>query len=312
MNTHNKHSVQSVSPHVSAWALAILIIIAPGVSMAGHQYFGVPHHTFGLHETTTGQVGCLFVWLVDDGNPHSSPVTDPALRTNIFAEVYIYSWTGHPDDLPGINAQGHLLALPQDIVEVIDRNAGAGFAAPLSEDLGGHGMTFGSPTTANHEFLALLTSELGTFVAPIDVDNLTSNETGLDTPRFEVQPLRQGGGTACREGGSTMCLQDNRFKVEVDWDKPGQNPGVGQVIEGGAEDVGAFWFIDPTNIDLLVRLENHCSDSFSSFWVFAAAATDVEYTLTVTDTQTGLVKEYTNPLGSAAPVLDTEAFATCP
>ena len=49
------------------------------------------------------------------------------------------------------------------------------------------------------------------------------------------------------------------------------------------------------------------------FWVFAAAATDVEYTLTVTDSTTGDSLTYGNELGMPAPaVVDTTAFATCP
>ena len=49
------------------------------------------------------------------------------------------------------------------------------------------------------------------------------------------------------------------------------------------------------------------------FWVFAAATTNVEYTLRVTDTRTGAERRYPNPLGRAAPALtDTSALATCP
>ena len=49
------------------------------------------------------------------------------------------------------------------------------------------------------------------------------------------------------------------------------------------------------------------------FWVFAAATTNVEYTITVTDTQEQQVKTYFNPLGTPAqPIQDTAAFATCP
>ena len=49
------------------------------------------------------------------------------------------------------------------------------------------------------------------------------------------------------------------------------------------------------------------------FWVFAATATDVEYTLQVTDMQTGEVREYNNALGQRSPAItDTSAFATCP
>ena len=50
-----------------------------------------------------------------------------------------------------------------------------------------------------------------------------------------------------------------------------------------------------------------------NFWVFACLQTNVEYTLTVTDTQTGQARTYDNELGqAAAAVLDTQAFATCP
>ncbi len=64
---------------------------------------------------------------------------------------------------------------------------------------------------------------------------------------------------------------------------------------------------------MLVKMVDACNSPFNSFWVFAAATTNVEYTLRVTDTETGVVKEYFNPLGNAAAALtDTEAFLTCP
>jgi hypothetical protein len=44
------------------------------------------------------------------------------------------------------------------------------------------------------------------------------------------------------------------------------------------------------------------------FWVFYGALSNVEYTLKVTDTQTGAVKEYRNPSGRFASVADTNAF----
>lgn len=53
--------------------------------------------------------------------------------------------------------------------------------------------------------------------------------------------------------------------------------------------------------------------SSSRYWVFAGGLTNVQVTTTVTDTQTGTVKIYTNPLGQAfQPTQDTSAFATCP
>jgi hypothetical protein len=52
---------------------------------------------------------------------------------------------------------------------------------------------------------------------------------------------------------------------------------------------------------------------FDRYWVFVAATTNVEYTLTVIDTQADLIRVYTNDQGQAAiPVQDTAAFETCP
>ena len=49
------------------------------------------------------------------------------------------------------------------------------------------------------------------------------------------------------------------------------------------------------------------------FWVFAAASTDVEYTLRVRHVASGEVVEYFNPLAQvSAPITDTEALAVCP
>ena len=45
--------------------------------------------------------------------------------------------------------------------------------------------------------------------------------------------------------------------------------------------------------------------------MLAAATTDVEYTLRVTDTETGVFREYFNPLGNASPAL-VDFFETCP
>ena len=44
-------------------------------------------------------------------------------------------------------------------------------------------------------------------------------------------------------------------------------------------------------------------------WVYFAATTNVGYTVTVTDTVSGIVKQYNNPLGVQSPAtLDNEAF----
>ncbi|MEM7351855.1 MAG: hypothetical protein AAF657_13740 [Acidobacteriota bacterium] len=116
----------------------------------------------------------------------------------------------------------------------------------------------------------------------------------------------------CTPDASSLCLNDGRFKVEVAWVDFGSNTGTGQVVPAVSNDSGLFWFFNSDNWEMLVKVLNGCEIN-DHFWVFAAATTDVEYTLRVTDTETGAVTEYSNPLGRAAPAItDTSAFPTCP
>ena len=78
------------------------------------------------------------------------------------------------------------------------------------------------------------------------------------------------------------------------------------------DDSGLFFFFADDNWELLAKVLNAC-DFNNHYWVFSAATTNVEYTLTVTDTETGVTKAYFNPLGAtAAAVTDTAAFQACP
>ncbi|MCP4659887.1 MAG: matrixin family metalloprotease [bacterium] len=116
----------------------------------------------------------------------------------------------------------------------------------------------------------------------------------------------------CVAGPTTMCLNGGRFRVEVSWRDFTGGTGVGSVVAVDSDDSGLFWFFDPDNWEMLVKVLDGCSVN-DRFWVFAAATTNVETTLRVTDSQTGMLSEYSNPLGNAADaVTDTGAFATCP
>ena len=84
------------------------------------------------------------------------------------------------------------------------------------------------------------------------------------------------------------------------------------MVPAGSDTSGLFWFFDADNWEVLVKVLDGCAIN-QRFWVFAAATTNVEYTLRVTDIESGALSEYFNPLGRAADAItDTSAFATCP
>lgn len=127
-----------------------------------------------------------------------------------------------------------------------------------------------------------------------------------------VQRLPQGVDSDCYDL-NTLCLHDGRFKVELDWKDFDGVSGEAVAMASGF-DTGLLHFFDADNWEMLVRVLDACDVRGSDhFWVFYASTTNVEYTLTVTDTLTDQVRVYDNPLGVQSPAItDTSAFATCP
>jgi len=108
----------------------------------------------------------------------------------------------------------------------------------------------------------------------------------------------------------TLCLgAGGRFGVSVEWhDQHNGTSGVGHAVpvEGSAKS-GTFWFFRPENVELLVKvLDGVPVNGFH--WVFWGALSDVEYTITVTDTATADVATYHNLPGEICGGADTTAF----
>ena len=128
----------------------------------------------------------------------------------------------------------------------------------------------------------------------------------------EVQVFNNPPPTGCTPDGTTLCLNNGRFQVQVQWVDYQGNTGFGQVVPNFSADSGLFWFFDPNNWELMVKVLNGCGVN-QHYWVYGAAATDVQYTITVTDTASGQVQQYFNALGTRSPAItDSAAFATCP
>ncbi|HXO18642.1 MAG TPA: matrixin family metalloprotease [Thermoanaerobaculia bacterium] len=115
---------------------------------------------------------------------------------------------------------------------------------------------------------------------------------------YEPQPAG-----ACRASTTVLCLNNRRFRVEVNWQNQlDQSFGVGRAIPR-TDSTGFFSFGDPSNVELLVK----ALDFGSVVKVFFGELTNLHFDITVTDTKTGQFRFYTNSSGDCGGI-DQAAF----
>ena len=119
-----------------------------------------------------------------------------------------------------------------------------------------------------------------------------------DTQAFSAPPVPLAAETpSLRAAASEEVLLGGRFLVRVDfWSPPFEGRGQALAL---TPDTGAFWFFDPSNLELMVKVLDGRAVN-GKFWVFYGALSDIDYTLTVTDGFTGQSKTYRNPRGTLA------------
>jgi hypothetical protein len=116
------------------------------------------------------------------------------------------------------------------------------------------------------------------------------------------------GDPECTAESETLCLgAGNRFRVKVSWRLSSGETGAGHARRLTA-DTGALWFFGPDNLELMIKAIDGRAVN-GHFWIFFGSLSNVEYTITVTDTATGQEKTYHNPAGTFASRADVEAFA---
>lgn len=176
-------------------------------------------------------------------------------------------------------------------------------AAPRDPKLGP--LTNNGGTTPTHALLAGSPAiNAGASCTAADQRGLVRSPSACDIGAFELDT------TACLTGGPTLCLNEERFKVTVSFETSQGQTGSGQAVQL-TPDTGYFWFFDQNNVELTIKVLNGCGFN-QRFWVFLSGLTNVQVTVTVTDTATGATKTYTNPQGRTfRTVLDTNAFASC-
>lgn len=133
------------------------------------------------------------------------------------------------------------------------------------------------------------------------------NGDGLSAFSNPASATTQGGTTGpCVGSAGNLCLLGGRFRVAVRFRAQGV-PGTGQAVPR-SDQTGLFWFFDAANIELIVKMiDGQGVNGF--FWTYYGGLSDVEYWITVTDTQKGDTKTYHNPPGSLCGLGDVNAFA---
>ncbi len=141
---------------------------------------------------------------------------------------------------------------------------------------------------------------------------------GFDLLRMNVASLDPGGielasdGTGhCEASDERLCLLDDRFAVEVDFIDPNVDsdvPRAASVIPSlTTGKTGFYWFFNTSNVELAVKMLDGRGLN-GSFWFLYGGLSDVEYTITVTDTLADSVATYRNEAGSICGEIDIDAF----
>jgi virginiamycin B lyase len=186
----------------------------------------------------------------------------------------------------------------------------AGEPAPASEPAG---LTASPTASLTLEATAVGTSQLA--AAAPGIPELAPAAAGASgaAGAAELASTSATRSAACASSSTAVCI-DGRFLLEVKYRASQGRSGPGQAIplqSLGVAQGGLFWFFSADNPEMLIKVLNGCGVN-QRFWIFYAAGTNVGFTVTVTDTQTGRQKTYINALGTAAPPVQDTSALPCP
>ena len=139
-------------------------------------------------------------------------------------------------------------------------------------------------------------------VQPILLGSLAEAELsgGVAAPS---DPAKAG---TCAPSDTTLCVNGNRFEVSIHWTRFNGESGEGHAV-ALTNDTGYFWFFKETNIEVVLKVLDGTNNN-GFYWVFYGALTNVEYEITIRDTETGFERKYINPPRNFASVGDTMAI----
>ncbi|MYF95156.1 MAG: PKD domain-containing protein, partial [Holophagales bacterium] len=164
---------------------------------------------------------------------------------------------------------------------------------------------FGEGTRVRQSTVDYAWAEPGFYDVTLTVTDGSQVSTASKT--FLVEAAEPRG--TCVADAETLCLHDSRYAVTADWRVADGDAGTGRVVRAGTNDSGMFWFFTPSNWEVLIKVLDGCALN-GHVWVFGASTTDLGYSIRLTDTLTGTVREYGNEPGMPAPAItDVAAFA---
>jgi len=173
----------------------------------------------------------------------------------------------------------------------------------------GSGQIMGTPfKVGNGPTYATVSSGASRLQLGINDDQLSDNTGSLVIQVSQAS----GGGCSGTPTGSRLPLVGGRFVATLNYFGYGANPPVGAGTGYRLTDnVGYFGTVDPTSADVAVKMVDFCS--LNGTWgVYIGGTTDLNTTVTITDTLTGKVSQpFVNTLGHDFKLMKAGVF-TCP
>ena len=141
-----------------------------------------------------------------------------------------------------------------------------------------------------------------------DVDGYSSEQCA----NVVVQTALSASPGECRNGDGQICLLDRFLVTMKAKDNPTRSDRAGDGAAIPANKSFGFFSVpalsgDRTNIEAFAKMID-ANTTVGKYWLFLGGLTDMEFTITATDTVTGIQKIYTKPAGSTCGINDTAAF----